>query len=130
MFRHPLIIVLVLIVNETNADFWCPGNVLKSLVNCLYQCDQEVYDDIGQIRCRIDCGRKADCFPKPWALCKRKIQLAREFAKCIIGCADYFKDVNQPLLDLFSCDVGCRNNFDDKLHELITKPFPWFCSHL
>ena len=122
MLRHPLIIVLVLIVKETNADFWCPENVLESLVNCLFQCDQEVYHDIDQIRCRINCGLEAHCIPKPWDLLNRNIALAREFAKCMIGCADYFKDVIQHLLDLFSCDVGCRKDFDEKLPELIIKP--------
>ena len=122
MFRHPLIIILGLIVKETNADFWCPENVLESLVNCLFQCDQEVYHDIDQIRCRINCGLEAHCIPKPWDLLNRNIALAREFAKCMIGCADYLKDVVQHPLDLFLCDVGCRKDFDEKLPELIIKP--------
>ena len=122
MFRHPLIIILVLIVNESNADFWCPKNVLESLVNCLFQCDQEVYNDIDQIRCRINCGLEAHCIPKPWDLLNRNIALAREFAKCMIGCADHLKDVIQHPLDLFLCDVGCRKDFDEKLPELIIKP--------
>ena len=122
MLRHPLIIVLVLIVKETNADFWCPKNVLESLVNCLFQCDQEVYHDIDQIRCRINCGLEAHCIPKPWDLLNRNIALAREFAKCMIGCADHLKDVIQHPLDLFLCDVGCRKDFDEKLPELIIKP--------
>ena len=122
MFRHPLIIILVLIVKETNADFWCPENILESLVNCLFQCDQEVYNDIDEIRCRINCGLESDCIPKPWDLCKRKIALAREFAKCMIGCADHLKHVIQHPLDLFLCDVGCRKDFDEKLPELIIKP--------
>ena len=122
MFRHPLIIVVVLIVKETNADFWGPENVLESLVNCLFQCDQEVYHDIDQIRCRINCGLEAHCIPKPWNLLNRNIALAREFAKCMIGCADFLKDVIQHPLDLFLCDVGCRKDFDDKLPELIIKP--------
>ena len=101
---------------------------MESLVNCLFQCDEEVYDDIDQIRCRINCGLQAHCIPKPWNLLNKNIALAREFAKCMIGCADHLKDVIQHPLDLFLCDVGCRKDFDEKLHELITKPAPSLCS--
>ena len=77
MFRHPLIIVLVLIVKETNADFWCPKNILECLVNCLFQCDQIVTDEIEQIRCRIECAKENYCIRKPWDLLNKKMALAR-----------------------------------------------------
>ena len=122
MFRHPLIIVLVLIVKETNADFWCPKNILECLVNCLFQCDQIVTDEIEQIRCRIECAKENYCIRKPWDLLNKKMALARRYTKCMIGCADHLKDVIQHPLDLFLCDVGCRKDFDEKLPELIIKP--------
>ena len=122
MFRHPLIIILVLIVKETNADFWCPKNILEYLVNCLFQCDQIVSDEIEQIRCRIECAKENYCIRKPWDLLNKKMALARRYTKCMIGCIHYFQYVLHYRQDILLCDAECRNKFDKKLSELIINP--------
>ena len=122
MFRHPLIIILVLIVKENHADFWCAKNILERLVNCLFHCDQLVSDEIEQIRCRIECAKENYCIRKPWDLLNRKMALAREYTKCMIGCIHYFQYVFHYRQDILLCDAECRNKFDKKLSELIINP--------
>ena len=123
MFRHPLIIVLVLIVKENNAHhehFWCPKNLLESLVNCLFHCHQLIIvdDEIEGVRCRVACTKENYCIRKPWDLLNRKMALAREYTKCMIGCIHYF----QYRLDILKCDAECIKRFDKKLSELIINP--------
>ena len=113
MFRYSLIILLVLIVRSTNA-FWCPKNILERLVRCLFHCDHEiiVFDDIERVRCRIECAKENYCIRKPWDLFNKKMALARDYTKCIIGCEFYFQYPNHYRQDIQLCDVECRN----KLH--------------
>ena len=117
MFRHPLIIILVLIVKENHADFWCPKNLLESLVNCLFHCHQLIIvdDEIEGVRCRVACTKENYCIRKPWDLLNRKMALAREYTKCMIGCIHYF----EYRLDILKCDAECISKFDKKLSELI-----------
>ena len=97
------------------ADFWCPENVLESLVRCIFQCEEGNRDAIEEINCRIQCAKEAYCIPKLWDLFNRRMEHARQYSKCMIRCADYFKNVVQHKLDLILCDFGCRKDFDMKL---------------
>ena len=127
MFKWNFVICFftLILLKESNADFWCPDNVLETLVDCLFRYDQYDYDDmddIQKIKHRIGCSSKANCIPKPWDVFNEKITLAREYAECMKKCAVYFNHETLNPLDVFLCDVECRKDFDEKLPKLVIKP--------
>ena len=142
MFRYSLIFFLLIVKSyERQYHFWCRKYYLKSLVNCLFQCDYILItdDETDRVRCRIEYAKDLYCVPRPWDIWNKDIALAREYCNCMIGCDAYIQSLNviHSRVDLLFCDAKCRDGFDKKLPEHLIRRFngtmihypPWTCDN-
>ena len=89
MFKCHVIIffLLIIILNETSADFWCKDSALWDLQGCLHirKCTSSTNDP--EFYCIFACAKEAgDCIPRISQLRNVEVSLAREFFNCMKNC--------------------------------------------
>ena len=91
MFKYnfAILCLALLSANESyGSSFFCPSEVLESLIRCLLRTDinsrLEVHGlSIYKFNRRLECAKQAKCVPSPLQIWDRKIHLVWQFVECM-----------------------------------------------
>ena len=123
MFNYSFVILCfaLLSANESYGWFFCPADVLESLIRCLLKTD--IVDGLllEMFNRRLECARQAKCHPKLFGTWDRKIWLVHKFFVCMeeIHSSSIFYELQGIDLEmgLHMLEKQCRENLAENLPQ-------------
>ena len=88
-YYFAILCLALLSSNESyGSSFFCPSEVLESLIRCLLRTDinsrLEVHGlSVYKFNRRLECAKQAKCYLSPLQIWDEKIQLVRQFVECM-----------------------------------------------
>ena len=88
-YYFSILCLALLSANESyGSSFFCPSEVLESLIRCLLRTDinsrLEVHGlSVYKFDRRLECAIQAKCYLSPLQIWDKKLQLVRQFVECM-----------------------------------------------
>ena len=129
-YYFAILCLALLLANESyGSSFFCPSEVLESLIHCLLRTDinsrLEVHGlSVYKFNRRLECAKQAKCYLSPLQIWDEKIQLVRQFVECMEEIPDRIGIVHgvyegSAILYLHVFERQCREKLAKQLpHDL------------
>ena len=133
-YYFAILCLALLSANESyGSSFFCPSEVLESLISCLFKTSINSQLEANGLSVdvfnqRIECARQAKCNPKLSDIFDKKIKLVREFAECMEEISSHPLGVYVPIY-LHEVELQCREKLANGLPDDLKHYFPFILGY-